>query len=303
MFFGLTGALLALVGCTSGEVPTTSLRAASPTSLHGPSWTSQEAIETVQEAVSTGLPAGVVWDAEFKPNLRRWEVTAEYERAKEFKTYREERAWFVYETAGTVLEAGNTAAEIAPTLTEAVVIGVIGGDTIDVLIDGQKYRVRYLGIDAPDVVYPTHVQRYAFDAWRGNKLLVVGQTVYLEKDVSESDEEGRLLRYVWLEDGAMVNAILIEVGLARTHIRRPDLKYYKTLHDMEELAMDFELGLFSNPSMGRYVSYGDCVPSYPDVCIPLPPPELSCDDIPYRKFTVLPPDLHGFDNDNDGVGC
>ena len=300
---GLLATLMVVAGCTSGEAPSTSLPAATSTPLPGPSWSTQEAIDAVQEAVSTRLPAEVVWAADFKPGLRRWEVTAKYERAEGFKTYREERAWFVYETSGTVLEAGNTSTEIVPTLVEAVVVGVIDGNTIDVLIDGQEHRVRYLGIDAPDVVYPTHVERFAVDAWNGNELLVGSQTVYLEKDVSQSDEEGRLLRYVWLEDGEMVNAILVEAGLARTYIQRPDIKYYRILYDMEELAMDFEIGVFSNPSMGRYASYGDCVPSYPDVCIPLPPPELSCDDIPYRNFTVLPPDLHGFDDDKDGVGC
>jgi len=47
----------------------------------------------------------------------------------------------------------------------------------------------------------------------------------------------------------------------------------------------------------------NCDPSYPDVCIPSPPPDLDCGDIPYRRFWVLPPDPHGFDRDNDGIGC
>ncbi len=51
-------------------------------------------------------------------------------------------------------------------------------------------------------------------------------------------------------------------------------------------------------------SRGGCDPSYPTVCIPPAPPDLDCGDIPYRRFTVLAPDPHGFDgNDNDGLGC
>lgn len=46
-----------------------------------------------------------------------------------------------------------------------------------------------------------------------------------------------------------------------------------------------------------------CHPSYPDVCIPPAPPDLDCGDIPYTWFTVLPPDPHGFDRDQDGYGC
>jgi hypothetical protein len=44
-----------------------------------------------------------------------------------------------------------------------------------------------------------------------------------------------------------------------------------------------------------------CDASYPTVCIPPPPPDLDCGDIPYRNFTVLPPDPHRFDG--DGIGC
>lgn len=44
-------------------------------------------------------------------------------------------------------------------------------------------------------------------------------------------------------------------------------------------------------------------PSYPDFCIPAPPPLLNCNQIAQRNFTVLPPDPHGFDSDHDGRGC
>ena len=46
-----------------------------------------------------------------------------------------------------------------------------------------------------------------------------------------------------------------------------------------------------------------CDPAYPTVCIPPPPPDLDCANIPYRNFTVLPPDPHHFDGDHDGIGC
>lgn len=46
-----------------------------------------------------------------------------------------------------------------------------------------------------------------------------------------------------------------------------------------------------------------CAFEYPTICIPPPPPDLNCGDIPYRNFTVLPPDRHTFDSDGDGIGC
>jgi len=50
-------------------------------------------------------------------------------------------------------------------------------------------------------------------------------------------------------------------------------------------------------------SENNCDSSYPDVCIPSPPPDLDCKDVPYSKFKVLPPDPHRFDGDKDGIGC
>jgi len=47
----------------------------------------------------------------------------------------------------------------------------------------------------------------------------------------------------------------------------------------------------------------NCSPSYPTVCIPPPPPDLDCKDIPYKRFTVTGSDPHNFDGDGDGIGC
>ena len=47
----------------------------------------------------------------------------------------------------------------------------------------------------------------------------------------------------------------------------------------------------------------DCDSSYPNNCIPSPPPNLNCEDISDKNVEVLPPDSHGFDRDEDGIGC
>src|ERR687896_1204618 len=46
-----------------------------------------------------------------------------------------------------------------------------------------------------------------------------------------------------------------------------------------------------------------CHPSYPDECIPPPPPNLNCDDVDATNFQVVGSDPHGFDGDNNGIGC
>jgi hypothetical protein len=60
----------------------------------------------------------------------------------------------------------------------------------------------------------------------------------------------------------------------------------------------------------KYQSYdrnnaneAECDPAYPDICIPSPPPDLDCGDIPFRNFRVVGSDPHWFDVDDDGWGC
>lgn len=57
------------------------------------------------------------------------------------------------------------------------------------------------------------------------------------------------------------------------------------------------------PTIAPTRAPANCDPSYPTVCIPPPPPDLDCGDIPYRNFRVIPPDRHRFDGDHDGIGC
>jgi hypothetical protein len=47
----------------------------------------------------------------------------------------------------------------------------------------------------------------------------------------------------------------------------------------------------------------NCDPAYPLTCIAPYPPDLDCSDIKFRNFVVWPPDPHGFDPDDDGLGC
>ncbi len=110
-----------------------------------------------------------------------------------------------------------------------------------------------------------------------------------------------MLRYVWLEDGSMVNAVLVADGCAQVSTYPPDVKYTDQFLDLQRMAREQGRGLWGLLSVAPTV--GDCDPSYPDVCLPPPPPDLDCGEIPYRRFKVLEPDPHGFDRDRDGVGC
>ena len=118
-------------------------------------------------------------------------------------------------------------------------------------IDGVDYRVRYIGMDTPESVKPnTPVQPYAEEASAENARLVAGRDVVLEKDVSETDQYGRLLRYVWLHDGdtwTMVNLALVEGGYARVLTYPPDVKYADLFVAAARTAQQEDRGLWALP--------------------------------------------------------
>ena len=129
-------------------------------------------------------------------------------------------------------------------ITQALVVNVVDGDTIDVEIGGETYRVRYIGVDTPETVDPNRpVGCYGPEASAHNKALVAGKTLGLEKDVSETDKYGRLLRYVWL-DGEMVNADLVRDGYAQVSTYPPDVKYQDTFLQLQREARDAGRGLW-----------------------------------------------------------
>jgi micrococcal nuclease len=201
----------------------------------------------------------------------------------------------------------------------ATVASVTDGDTIRVLLDGQNVPVRYIGIDSPE----THngVQWMGAEAAAANAALVTGQQVVLEKDVSEIDQYGRLLRYVWLDTAAgwlLVNAELLRHGYAQVTTYPPDVKYADALFlSAQEEARVAGLGLWGAPPtpvptpvpIAPLVPQppSNCEPSYPDFCIALGSADLDCPEIQWRRFTVrwdVPnPDPHRFDGDADGIGC
>jgi micrococcal nuclease len=130
------------------------------------------------------------------------------------------------------------------------VVRVVDGDTIRVLIGDSEERVRYIGIDTPESVDPRKtIQPYALEASAENKRFVDGRDVVLEKDVSDRDRYGRLLRYVWIQDGdgwRLVNWNLVVEGYASAVSYPPDVKYQDAFRDAERAARDAGVGLWSS---------------------------------------------------------
>ena len=133
---------------------------------------------------------------------------------------------------------------------------VIDGDTFE-LIDGKP--IRLIGIDTPEVGEDCYSQ-----ATQKLISLISGHLVYLEKDVSETDQWGhRLLRYVYV-DGLFVNEALVYEGYAYADEYPPDTKYASQLGDAEENASLGDRGcLWGDPcSSGCYVHITDTGTKY-----------------------------------------
>jgi len=127
-----------------------------------------------------------------------------------------------------------------PSREVAFVQRVIDGDSIEVILDGVAYNLRYIGIDAPETGMP-----FFNEATEANRQLVEGQIVELEHDITNKDQYGRLLRYIYLSDGRLVNAELVKLGLAGAKAYPPDIKYQEIIASSESAAIAAGIGLWA----------------------------------------------------------
>jgi len=123
-----------------------------------------------------------------------------------------------------------------------MVVNVVDGDTVEVEMEGQVYSLRYIGIDCPE--WGQHGYEQATQA---NRQLVGGKTVHLVKDVSDTDQYGRLLRYVYVGD-IFVNAELVSQGLATALTYPPDVAHSALLVQLEREAREAGRGLWAAPT-------------------------------------------------------
>lgn len=132
---------------------------------------------------------------------------------------------------------------------------VVDGDTIVVEIEGNDVKVRMIGIDTPEsVASEEYLKKTGKENTKAGQdasgylknLLKDTQVVYLQKDVSDTDRYGRLLRYVWLEipdndrdmeeiSEKMLNGILVLEGIAEPVVYEPDVSYKDELSYLNDL--------------------------------------------------------------------
>jgi len=147
-------------------------------------------------------------------------------------------------SASAAPTASATPVAVPSGLTAATVTRIVDGDTVEVQIEGQTFKLRYIGIDTPETVAPGQpIECFGKEASARNSELVLGKTVGLEKDVSETDRYGRLVRYVWL-DGRMIDALLVEEGYATAYTYPPDVRYASMFVALQAQAREAGRGLW-----------------------------------------------------------
>ncbi len=188
---------------------------------------------------------------------------------------------------------------------------VVDGDTIEIT-GGRK--LRYIGIDTPETVDPRRpLQCFGKEASNRNKELVLGKQVELEKDVSETDKFGRLLRYVYVGE-RMINEQLVQEGYAHASSYPPDIMYQERLTAVQAKARVENKGLWAScqgtsvppkvpqvpgnastiitPAQGSSGFACDCSKSCSQI--------TSCDEAYYQLSTC---GCKTRDSDGDGVPC
>ena len=217
---------------------------------------------------------------------------------------------------------------------QVTAVRLLDADTFEVRTTaGKRETVQLIGADAPEAP-----RCFATQATALARRLILRRVVRISGDrlQPKRDRQGRLLAYVaMLPGGQDLGSRLIREGYALS-VRSARFARAAEYRAVEAKAASSGAGMWSKCSdlplppptttstptstaptttsaptttaptttSPPTTTSARCDPSYPTVCIPPPPPDLDCKDIPYRNFRVLPPDPHRFDgNDKDGIGC
>jgi micrococcal nuclease len=156
------------------------------------------------------------------------------------------------DSSDTGIDGGIVFPSPPASAVEVGLVKVVDGDTIRVRMpDGTVEKVRYIGIDTPEVGGSGGAGEYLGDeaTARNEELLEAGHLV-IETDVEVRDRFGRMLAYVWA-DGVFVNGRLALEGYARVHSYKPNLRYQPVLRAAEQKARDTGVGIWGNEAPRR----------------------------------------------------
>lgn len=147
--------------------------------------------------------------------------------------------------------------QVNPDVYETRVERVVDGDTIKAYVDGEMETIRFIGVNTPEIAHDDQEEEhYGDESTAFSEDMLKDQTIYLTKDVSDRDQYGRLLRFIWLEkpedpsnydeiEDKMFNAILLKEGYAHTVKFEPDVTFYKLFRNLQGQAEDAGKGMWA----------------------------------------------------------
>lgn len=200
-------------------------------------------------------------------------------------------------------ESGGGSPVPLPPCGWSKLVRVVDGDTIVVRLAGEEETVRYIGVDTPETSHPTRgVEPFGPEATAANRALVEGRRLCLERDITIRDRYGRLLRYVWREDGTLINEALLAQGMAQVVTYPPDVKYVESRFlPAQAEARNAGLGIWADWTPGATATEAACFRPGENAC--------DCGDFATRASaqafhdTHDPDDLNRLDVDGDGLVC
>jgi micrococcal nuclease len=137
---------------------------------------------------------------------------------------------------------------LAQPALEGTVVRIVDGDTIHVRVGERVEKVRYIGVNTPEVHHPSKGEEPGGRAAAGvNRELVSGRRVRLELDAQPRDRYGRLLAYVWVEE-TMVNAELVRRGYAQVMTVPPNVRHQPLFLKLQREAREAGRGLWGDPA-------------------------------------------------------
>ena len=137
-----------------------------------------------------------------------------------------------------------TPAGAQPTTLEGLVVRVVDGDTVHVRVGQRIEKVRYIGVNTPEVHHPRRGEEPGGrEASEVNRRLVHGKQVRLELDVQPRDRYGRLLAYVWAGH-TMINAELVRLGYAQVMTVPPNVRHQEMFLQLQRDARQAGRGLW-----------------------------------------------------------
>ena len=128
---------------------------------------------------------------------------------------------------------------------DGTVVKIVDGDTIHVRIGDRVEKVRYIGVNTPEVHHPRKGEEPGGrEAAEVNRGLVAARHVRLETDVRTRDRYGRLLAYVWVGE-TMINAELVRLGYAQVMTVPPNVRHQALFVKLQREAREAARGLWA----------------------------------------------------------